>query len=205
MTPFSLQPAGFQSDGTYTWANRPSAVLYAGRIIAISDIGSTGSLWFSDGVAWVPLNRSVVLAASAVAVVTPADITEDVLATITVPANAMGANGVLRITTTWSYTNNANTKTVRIRYSGLTGALYVNSTLTTQLTIFAKAIIANRGVTNSQIGYADGVNASGGLIANAATSAADTTASTTIVITGQKAVGTDTLTLESYLVELIIP
>jgi hypothetical protein len=201
---FSLQPQGFQSDGTYTWANRPSAVLYAGRIIAISDIGSTGSLWFSDGVAWVPLNRSVVLAASAVAVVTPADATEDVLATITVPANAMGANGVLRITAVFSGTNNVNSKLCNVRYSGAGGTLYAQANISSNK-FRTQVQIANRNATNSQAGF-DASGGGFGLSAAAiATSAVDTTASTTIVITGQKAVAGDTLTLESYLVELIIP
>ena len=35
------------------------------------------------------------------------------------------------------------------------------------------------------------------------TAAADTSAATSLVITGQKGTGTDTLTLQSYLVELL--
>jgi hypothetical protein len=145
-----------------------------------------------------------ILGQSAVAVPVPADITEDTLATITVPANAMGANGVLRITTHWNITNNANVKTPRIRFSGGAGTIYSTATFASQSDAIIRGNIANRGTTNSQVGLLETIFSSGGSAVNGRTvSAVDTTVSTTIVITGQKAVAGDTLTLESYLVELI--
>jgi hypothetical protein len=145
-----------------------------------------------------------VLASSAVAVSCPADTNEDVLATITVPGNSMGLNGSLRIWTLWTMTNSANNKTIRVRFSGANGAQYMVVTNTTTATYHAVTLLGNRGAANSQVGQM-----SNGLIASSSgavvTSAVDTTVDTTIVITGQKASAGETITLERYLVELIIP
>ncbi|HUP07657.1 MAG TPA: hypothetical protein VMU47_10930, partial [Caldimonas sp.] len=72
------------------------------------------------GVTGVPY----ILAQASPAAATPADTSEDTLATITVPANALGSAGALRIVTHWSCNNNGNVKTVRVRYSGAAGAVF---------------------------------------------------------------------------------
>ena len=154
------------------------------------------------------LKTPFTLAHSAVAASCPADASEDVLATITVPANSPSSNGMLRITTQWTFTNSANTKTLRARYSGAAGTIFQQFSVTTQATMRAQCEIHNRNATNSQVGAAIGGPSTGqwGQSTGAiVTSAVDTTASTTIVITGQKASAGETLTLEWYLVELIEP
>lgn len=143
-----------------------------------------------------------VLCTTAVAASAPSDTTEDTLATCTVPANAVGANGSLRIWTTWTVTNSANNKTLRVRYSGAAGSQYLVATLTTSASGQYLTLITNRGATNSQVS-SNGTGAIGGSSAAVVTSAADTTADTTIVVTCQKALNTETCTLERYLVELI--
>lgn len=150
----------------------------------------------------------IILAQSWAAVSGAADTNENTLATITVPANAMGANGRLRIQTQWTFTNNANNKTVRIRFSGAAGTQYlVNTSASVAGILQATTTIANRGATNSQIGASTLVAATTfGVNGTASTtSAVDTTAATTLVITAQKATGTDTMTLDGYTVELIKP
>jgi hypothetical protein len=148
-----------------------------------------------------------ILAQSAVAVSAPVDTTEDTLATIPVPANAMGANGILRISTLWSFTNNANSKTTRVRFSGGAGTIINGNTNNSVPTQDSLHTIKNRGVTNSQVGSMFGVVGAPGstfaIISGPTAIAADTAAATTIVITGQKATSTDTLTLESYCVEVL--
>lgn len=144
-----------------------------------------------------------VLCKSAVPVTAPADTTEDVLYTCTVPANAMGANGVLRITTRWTITNNANAKTLRVHLGGIGGVDYMGNSVSGVSAQQHQILIQNRGATNSQYGFGASQAPFQAQVAAPITSAVDTTAATTIVITGQKAVGTDTITLESVLVELI--
>lgn len=131
-----------------------------------------------------------------------ADVTEDTLATITVPANIMGANGVLRIVTAWTYTNSVNNKTLRVKWGGTAWHTY---TVTTTAVFLDLLLIANQNATNSQ--FSSGQNASAyGASTNANTTASvDTTAATTITITGQKASSGETLTLNGYTVEVLRP
>ncbi len=154
----------------------------------------------------VGVGPEVVLGKSGAAVNTPADTSEDTLATINIPANAMGANGVLRIYTLWAFTSSGNNKTLRIRFSGASGTIYMNPVFTTSVGYASLTMIANRNATNSQVGFASAAT-NGGLGTSSAsanvTSSVDTTAATSLVITGQKASAGETLTLESYLVELI--
>lgn len=150
--------------------------------------------------------RIRILGASAVAVSGPADTSENILATITVPAGAMGLNGFVRIAHTWTITSSANSKILRVRFSGAAGTSFFANTLTTFATLKADTIFANRGAANSQVGssFFTGTGGSSGHTAPVAASV-DTTAATTIIISGQKASAGETITLESYLVELILP
>ena len=149
-------------------------------------------------------SRIIVLGASAVAASGAADTNENTLATVTIPAGAMGLNGILRVTSLWSYTNSVNNKTLRIRLGGIGGTSYLAVTATTSSLFADVREIANRGAANSQVTKSSGVQfgtSSGAVV----TGAIDTTAATTLVLTGQKASAGETLTLESYLVELILP
>lgn len=158
-------------------------------------------------VAGISVVQPYILARSAVAVSCPADTTEDVLATIAIPAGAMGINGAIRGKLLFAVTNSANAKAVRIRFGGSAGTNYYssNNSLTTVTGAwYADFWIANRGAANSQVG---GVHPAlalgiGTVAADKVTSAVDTTAATSLVISGQKVSAGDTLTLESYLVEL---
>lgn len=139
------------------------------------------------------------------AVVTaPADTNEDTLATITIPANAMGPNGMLRIAAMWAYTSSANNKTIRIRYSGAAGTAFFQTTQTTNSGFSATILIGNANATNSQIGYLDSTSTTfGGAVVARPTAAVDTTVATTVVITGAKASAGETMQLVGYCVELV--
>lgn len=146
-----------------------------------------------------------ILAQSAGTVSTTATTSEEVLATITIPANAMGANGCVEIWSTWNYTNSANTKTCRVRAGGIAGTSLFSSGPTTTNTLMRVTHWANTGSTNSQktsssSGQAGAVSTSTGTLV---TTAIDTTASVDIVITGQKASAAETLSLEFYQVNLM--
>lgn len=147
-----------------------------------------------------------ILGASATAVATPADTSENILATITVPAGAMGLNGIIRILAVWTCTNNANVKTVRARFSGIGGTIFATGSMASAVSLRQFTQFANRGVSNSQVGGSSAHNVQFTNTTNAAiTAAVDTSAATTIVLTAEKATAGDTLTLESYSVELILP
>jgi hypothetical protein len=148
-----------------------------------------------------------VLAMSALAASQTGNLTEAVLATITIPARTMGAQGRLRITAFFSMPNTANNKTFRVRFNGIAGTIYYSEVFGTGIqTAHAIVEIANRNAVNSQIGGPVG-NSGVGSSANAiVTSAVNTDlAAMDVVITGQLANAGETIKLEGYVVELLMP
>lgn len=178
-----------------------------GTDVAVAD-GGTGASTAADAVANLGTWR--VLAASGVAVTRSSvngagDATESTLVTVTVPANAIGANGMVRVTALFSMTSSANTKTMRVRWNGLSGSVAVSSGLTTNATWRTQAEIHNRNATNSQIMGPNNTNAAFNASSTAATTASvDTTAAVDIVFTAVWAGATsgESITLESYVVEV---
>lgn len=167
---------------------------------ALEEISLDPSLSLSGGV----LKSSVLIAQSAAAVTLTGTTTETTMATVTVPANVMGANGRIEIDVAWSHTNNANNKTEKVKFGGTS---YSNVVTTTSSTNNQKLFIANRNATNSQTGQqAGGVGTTAspyGLgSVSYVTSAIDTTSAVSITFTGQLANTTDTIVLESYSVKL---
>jgi hypothetical protein len=145
------------------------------------------------------LQGAYVLAQSAAAVASTNTTSEEVLATITIPANALGANGRIEVTVSWTHTNSANAKTMRMRYSGGGSTVLQTLSATTTASSSGRAGFSNRNATNSQVAISASSVGSYGSSANAlVTFSVDTTASSSIVISSQKATGTETLTLESY-------
>ena len=148
-------------------------------------------------------NTQVILALSGAAVPLTGGTGETTLATITVPAGLMGLNGIIQIRTTWSMTNNANNKTCRVRFSGASGTQFLAAVLPSAQTAQNMCIIQNRNSLSSQVGHTSGTFNSFNFNTGALTTASVNTAvDTTIVISGQLASGADTMTLESYIVEL---
>lgn len=143
------------------------------------------------------------LAASAVASSHTGDTNETALATITIPAGAMGLNGWLRVEATFSYTNSANAKTLRVRLGGISGTSHFARSPTTTAGLRLLWVIANRGAANSQVGWQSGSNSFDTTSGAITTSAIDTSAATTLVITGLLANSGETIRLESYAVELL--
>jgi len=145
-------------------------------------------------------NCVYVVGQSAVAVSHTGDANEFTFATVTVPAKSMGPNGRVRITTLWTHTNSANNKTLKIKFGSTT---YKTIMDTASATDRFQVEIANRNATNSQVGSASDGTGFGASANAVVTSSEDTTANVTITITGQLAAGAETVTLESYLVELM--
>lgn len=141
--------------------------------------------------------RSYVLAKSGVGVSHTGNTNETTLATITIPAGAMGPNGQVEVEVVFSFPNSANTKTMRVK---LGGTLASSTATTANASFQGKSRIANRNSASSQV-------APGALVMSTTTSAVNTltinTASAAdITITGQLANSGETITLESYLVRI---
>lgn len=142
----------------------------------------------------------IILAQSGAALSKTGDLVKTTLASIVVPANAMGHNGSIRLTTVWSMTNNANVKNVITQWGGTDIATLACASMATYR---EQRQITNRNALNSQVSF---VSAFGGWSNSAVainTQAKDTSQNQTLGIAVQLANAADTITLESYLVELI--
>lgn len=154
-----------------------------------------------------------VIAASSVPVVRNSvngagDAVEAIAATVSIPANAMGANGRVRWKASWTVTNSGNTKTMRQKFGGTGGTRYREDSLTTSASLYQEGEFSNRNAANSQVGRAafnagrQGFDASTGSLP---TSAQDTTAAVDLVFTTLwgGAASAESITLESYSVEVL--
>jgi len=133
--------------------------------------------------------------------------TEQNVAQIKVPAGSMGPNGELRVTLLLSATNNANAKTVSVRLNAtaaaITGGLVAQTgAIVSNAAAQLLTIIRNTGVTNSQTTiqtlatpFGAGTNTVGPI-------ATDTTQDAWVNIGIWPSVGTDTITLLGYTVEV---
>lgn len=121
---------------------------------------------------------------------------ETTLATVTIPGGLLGSAGHVEIVTFWSAgANNTNTKTLNIKFGASTVA---SQNLANTRAYQNYSRVANRA-NNSQIFF--NAATSFAITSNApGTAAVDTTADVAVTLTGTLAVGTDTMTLESYLV-----
>ncbi len=228
----ALLLSAFLSTSAYAGAGFPPGVLQSGAVVTgncvkwlgnntVADAGgfcatlSGGILPVAQGgtgaataiAAQANLKGVYILAASAAPVSVTGTASETALATITIPAGAMGVNGAVRIWTQWSYTNSGNAKTLRTRFGGIGGTQYMSVAPTTTASMRdVPRIIQNRGAANSQVGGV--ISATAGFAPTTGapvTSAIDTTLAADIVLTGTLANTGETITLESYLVELIVP
>ena len=162
---------------------------------AIEEIAVGDGLALSSGV----LASNVIIAQSWVGASVTGTAAETTLATITVPANTMGANGRIEIETLWSYTNSANNKQLRIKFGSLTAQ---NITATNTNSLRVSCFVANRNNTSAQVAPPNSSTGSGATTNSVQTAAIDTTASVSIAITGQLANTGETITLEGYIVRL---
>lgn len=145
-------------------------------------------------------------AASAVQSTHTGDTNEFTLATAVVTGGLMGANGIIRVTVQVGAIGTAGTRQWKIKFGGTT--FYDTTAVGTAVLAGRFQVqIANRGTTSLQIGNATTQAnwATAGGVAPITTTALDTTANQNVTITGQLGAAADTIAVESYLVELILP
>ena len=99
---------------TSTWASRPTTA-QVGDLITITDIGPVDEVFKWTGSRWAPLNGQCLIYSTNTTVSVTSTSSETELGSVTIPGGLMSANGILEISSLWSVTNNANTKTIRIK------------------------------------------------------------------------------------------
>lgn len=184
-----------------TWGALPPAGGLNGRIYRITDVGVAGAgiLVISDGTRWMPLGRQC-LGRSAVAASVTGTLSETVLGSVTIPPGLLGLNGGVEISASWSFTNSANSKTVRERLGGLSGTALLSSAQTTQVQVIdVQRVVRNRNSASSQVcspssGILTGGTSSGSVL----TGAINTAVAQNVVFTGQLANTGEQINLETY-------
>jgi len=182
----------------YTWANKPS-VAPLGQIICVTDVGENGSLWRGNGTKWVRLSQILFYDLTAALALTNTTL-ETSLVTIIIPAGLIGSNGKVKLYSLFSATNNANNKTVRIKLGGSTGYFLQSSGYAQLSSLVIFRNFNSESVQKVSSGLPAGLGSTGGSFTSLTI---DTSVATTITITGQLAVGTDTLTLEDLFIEVV--
>lgn len=148
-------------------------------------------------------NNWSVLKNTNVAAAHTGDTTETVKFTVTVPGGYMGPNGRLRIKVSATYTNSADSKSIRVRLGGLAGTLFGQSINTTTAGATFEFDIANAnnaavnvgGVTSGQGGWSTSSASTSGTV--------NTAVDQDLVVTAQLANSGETITITSVCAELL--
>lgn len=181
----------------------PTAVP-SGTKFNITDLGTGSALFYSNGSYWLPVGEQLLKASNVSSGVTGVT-DETVLATFAFPAKLASPKMVLSINSLWSSTNSSNNKTPRVRLGGISGTTYANPVLTTTAAYQTVTSIRSKNSVSSQVGMASPIIAVYSISgANPViTSTIDMSASNTdIVITGQLADSSESLTLQAYSITL---
>lgn len=197
-------------DAVTTWAGRPSAVGVAGKVIRITDVGSTaaGTFWVSDGTRWHPYGRQRIFSSVAdIAILGSVSVSEQKAAGLLLPAGLIGAGYEIEVIVLMNYTNSSNSKVLRIRLGAandLNGTAYLTNTSSTTLTgQNGCKIRTTTASANAQIGYASSVTTLfGNSSAAVVTGALNMSNASYLVISGQCTNTGETQTIKAYTVDI---
>jgi len=130
---------------------------------------------------------------------------EEVLLTVTIPAGAIGANGIVRVTVQYDTNSSAGTKTFKIYHNSSTtigGTNIWNASHTTSLGARSCREFVNQNNASSQRYHAAGADTGTGLGSGTGTGSINTGSASYIIVTGTKSSSGDTLTLSFAFVEI---
>jgi hypothetical protein len=193
-----LYPAAY----CYFPANILAASIAAGFYYCTFSSTTTGTAFlntYTSGVPTIPTSPTPVVAGQGAFT---GDTGEEFAHMITVPANALGANGLLRVRMSTAHANNANVKTVRCRLSGTGGTVFFTSQTTSSAAAWIDLEIANTGVASAQISRSF-IFAGAGVPTSGTLGTIDTTAATTLVTSHQRATATDNFVILPPTVEYL--
>ena len=127
---------------------------------------------------------------------------------VALPANAMGPNGLLKVSSVWSNNNSANNKTFRLRLGasghGTAGTVAFTAAATTNLSYNdPERLIVNGGAVNAQIGRNAGTAGAGGSPSSVFTATVDTSAAVDLNFTVELANAADNAALRAFCVEVL--
>jgi len=126
--------------------------------------------------------------------------TEVTMASAVIPAGLLGTNGAVIAEGLWAHNSTAGAKVSKIAFGGST---LLSVSATTTLTTDIRKKIQNRSATSQINRVAVDTGASQSVAPTLLS--IDTTAEVTVALTGSIATATDTLVLENFLIELLLP
>lgn len=185
----------FRYEDAFTWATRPSAASNKDRIIRITNIGTNGSFFQSNGTRWVPVFGDVTLLCDGAGYTVTGTTSETELLAVTIPGGLMSANGQIEVVSYWSETNNANAKTIRMKIGGFSGTTINSIGAVSFLTMNDLLIVRNDNSTTAQKGMSSSTSGVGSAGTATVSSAIDTSSDFQLSFTGQLTVGTDSIGL----------
>lgn len=143
---------------------------------------------------------SYIIEQSAVPATLTGTTTETTLATVAIPA--MGQNDSVRVTALFTFTSSTNLKTM---FGKLNNATFAQNSTSTSGHTAARVQwqVTNRNNTALQLGTPFGMGFTAGAAVTPLNTAVETSGANTMLIRGQLALGTETMTLEGYTVELL--
>jgi len=141
-----------------------------------------------------------ILAASAQGTCCGGATTETNIATILIPAGALGTSGFVDLKCLWNFTNSANNKSLVVRFNTTAGAVSGGSSLSaivqTASSVASTQVVLRNTATNAQVAYGAAASTPFGTgTSSNITPALDTTANTYINLNGITATGSETITL----------
>lgn len=204
----------YQVNGSHTYAidtrgatlSDAALIMAAGHAISWGDAGlkrsAAGKLQVTNGAGGTGTFDAITLgriAQSGAQVDHTGNTTKTVLATIAVPAGAIGPNGSVDVDVFFTGTSNANTKTLGVDFGGTnmwTAPVTTNSAIRATVNIFStNSVTAQKSLSSAS---ATGPSTPAAILS----SAVNTAASVNIEITGTLANAADTISLLHYLVRV---
>jgi hypothetical protein len=141
-----------------------------------------------------------VLAKTGTAVTAPTDTSTDTLATVTVPAGAIGANGMVRIKAHFNAATGTTNRTLVIAFGG---TAMLTKILASEVDMMLDLVIVNQNATAVQEGIPTFTTTNGIQLLTVTGATKDTTAAQDITFKITKATGSDPCILKAYSVELV--
>jgi hypothetical protein len=159
-------------------------------------VSARGAKLFWNGAAWLWDTNWQPLSLLRAAVTIPADTTEDIALTYTLPK--LGANDMLRVQHFWTVTNNANAKTVRVNIgdTGTMAAGFACDIASNQVANFVTEMRNRAASPYAQDWFSNNKAPFGAVSGSLQTTTKDpSTAGRLLTITGQKATSGDSMVL----------
>jgi len=202
-TQIGSTPSQTQLVQSYVWASRPAAsASNIGKQIYISDLG-VGAVFVSDGTYWRPVGGKIKLQSAAAQLVHTGVTGETSLVSVSIPAGLMTPTSKIVVPSLLvTNTNNANAKTLRVRYSSIGGAQVLSVALTSVAAYHGRLDISNRNSLTAQVATLYTQTAIYGTTTGVTTTAVNTANASSVVLSGDLTSAADAINIELFEVEI---